>query len=83
LIHELNGRALVCSKCGSILDVQYDVERAAHSLSKESLKPNARSVWRYRLLLPVSEDKYIVSLGEGVTPLKQASNYGSLIDLTD
>jgi len=83
LIHELNGRALVCSKCGSVLDVQYDVERAGHSFTKESLRPHARSVWRYRALLPVSEDKYIVSLGEGATPLKQASNYGSLIGLTE
>ena len=82
-IHELNEKALVCPKCGGILDVSYDVEGARHRFAKESLNSHARSVWRYRELLPISEDKYITSLGEGLTPLKKTSNYGRIIDLTN
>jgi threonine synthase len=83
LIHELNKKILVCSKCGNVLDVQYDVEKARDSFTKKSLKPDARSVWRYKALLPISQDKYIVSLGEGMTPVKQAPNYGRMIDISD
>jgi threonine synthase len=82
-VHELNERVLVCSKCGSILDVQYDLDSARRSFTRESLRPQMRSVWRYRELLPVSEDKCIVSLGEGITPLKRTTNYGGTMDIAD
>lgn len=37
--------------------------------STSALKERERSIWRYRESIPVIEDRNIVSLGEGLTPL--------------
>jgi threonine synthase len=37
------------------------------------------TMWRYRDLLPITEDANIVSLGEGWTPLIRASNLGVML----
>lgn len=55
--------------CGGTLQVNYDVEQVSRTLTKENLKDRVPSMWRYAELLPVSNQKYIVSLGEGWTPL--------------
>ena len=41
------------------------------------------SLWRYRALLPVLQDKHIISLGEGCTPLLTLKNLGASIGLSD
>lgn len=80
----MNVTALVCSKCqrwyppgriyqlcecGKPLLVQYDLQRAARTLTRSALALRAPTLWRYREVLPVDEDAAIVSLGEGFTPL--------------
>ncbi|PZD96349.1 threonine synthase [Paenibacillus sambharensis] len=57
-----------CS-CGGTLLVEYDLERAGRTLTKESLKHRVSSMWRYRELLPVQHEDHIISLGEGWSPL--------------
>jgi threonine synthase len=59
----------LCTACGKPLLVRYDLETAAKTLTRESLHTRESSLWRYRELLPVLDDKNIVSLGEGWTPL--------------
>ncbi len=59
-----DGRAL-CAACSGQLDYRYDLTRAA-------LADDARSMWRYRDLLPVAADAEPVTLGEGLTPLIHA-----------
>ena len=77
----LSDKALVCLGCGKPLDIQYDLDKVQNRISKESLKNRVHSLWRYRELIPVAEDDSIVSLQEGMTPLKRASRYGHSIGL--
>jgi threonine synthase len=52
--------------------VRYDLKAIRASIKKIALKKRPATLWRYRELLPVSDDKNIVSLGEGFTPLIEA-----------
>ncbi len=52
------GAHFTCPDCGpdeGILDVRYDLERAAETLTRRSLRRRSRSQWRYRELLPLDE----------------------------
>lgn len=77
-------KALVCPKCGKTLSlgevhqlcecgspllVQYDLEKAKETLNRNSFHGCGANLWRYRELLPVQDDRNIVTLGEGYTPL--------------
>jgi len=69
------GDALTCPRCGpdeGILDVRFNLEVAARTLTRQSLAGRARSHWRYRELLPLTDDPP-PSLGHiGWTPLIEA-----------
>ncbi len=67
----------LCVECGKPLLVRYDLEKAARTLTKESLRTRAADLWRYREVLPVESDENIVSLGEGWTPLLRAERLGA------
>jgi threonine synthase len=64
-------------RCGKPLMVAYDLERAARSLTRESVIAREHGLWRYREVLPVEDDRNILSLGEGMTPLLKAERLGS------
>jgi threonine synthase len=74
-----NESVVVCEKCGDVLDVRYDMTKIQRSIKKASLKNRVHSLWRYRELLPITNDSCIVSLGEGMTPTVQVSRYGALL----
>ncbi|HYJ46077.1 MAG TPA: threonine synthase [Pyrinomonadaceae bacterium] len=76
LRHEARRLLNLCAQCGKPLLVRYDLERAARSLTKESLRGRRADLWRYREVLPVEEEENIVSLGEGWTPLLPAPRLG-------
>lgn len=61
-------KGMKCS-CGGTLAVEYDLERVSRTMTKESLKNRATTMWRYEELLPITNNEHIVSLGEGWTPL--------------
>lgn len=65
------------SEAGKPLLVRYDLEKAARTLTKESLKNRVSSLWRYREVLPVVNDDNIITLGEGWTPLVRAERLGA------
>ncbi len=69
LRHEANVLQNLCVECGKPLLVRYDLEKAAQTLTKETLKTRESSLWRYREVLPVENVENVVSLGEGWTPL--------------
>jgi len=56
-------------ECGGTLIVEYDLDRVSQTLTKDSLKGRVTTMWRYAELLPITDPKYVVSLGEGWTPL--------------
>jgi len=66
-------------ECGGPLLVRYQLEKARAIWNRESLANAPSTMWRYAPLLPVRDPQYIVSLGEGMTPLLQAARLGAAI----
>jgi threonine synthase len=78
---------LQCSQCGSAASV-YELQRASvccnmplvaqydlsARLDKKKLLEREGTMWRYREVLPVLDDQFVVSLGEGYTPILQMKN---------
>src|SRR5262245_23955347 len=73
---ELHG---VCPACGGVLYARYDLDAVARVLPREALRDRPPSLWRYRELLPVRDERAIVTLGEGMTPLLPAHRLGAAL----
>ncbi|HEX8566098.1 MAG TPA: threonine synthase [Pyrinomonadaceae bacterium] len=82
-VYQPNKLYNLCAACGKPLLVNYDLERAAETLTKESLASRAASLWRYKEVLPVESDENIVSLGEGWTPLHKTARLGEKLGLSN
>jgi threonine synthase len=68
-------------ECGKPLMVAYDLERASSMLTRESLAGREPTLWRYREVLPVEDEKNALTLGEGMTPLSKAERLGAQLGL--
>jgi len=77
LRHEARRLLNLCRECGKPLLVRYDLEQVRSTLTKETLAGRRADLWRYREVLPVADDKNIVSLGEGWTPMLHAERLGN------
>lgn len=66
---------------GKVLLVEYDLERAARTMTKESLAERGWDLWRYAELMPVKDPQHRLTLGEGGTPLLNAPRLGPAIGL--
>ena len=73
----------VCTSCGKPLLARYDLDKAARTLTRESLRTRAADMWRYREVMPVSDDANIVTLGEGWTPLLPARSLAAALGIDD
>lgn len=71
----------LCPNCAKPLMVEYDLEKASQTLTKESLKNRVSTLWRYEEVLPVEKSENRLTLGEGWTPLHKARNLGAKYDL--
>src|ERR671932_1609446 len=80
--HEARRLHNLCTSCGKPLLVRYDLERAARTLTKESLKGRRADLWRYSEVLPVEHEENVVTLGEGWTPLLPAPRLAARIGLS-
>jgi threonine synthase len=88
--------ALECSKCGKLYDhtvlqtfadccnqpllATYNLSKAPN---KSVLEDRPKNMWRYREFLPVLEDKNIISLNEGFTPILKLERAASTFGFTD
>ncbi len=63
-------------QCGLPLLVNYDLQQAKKTLTKDSLFKRINSMWRYNEVLPVLDSLNIVTLGEGMTPLQPSVTIG-------
>ena len=70
----------VCDFCFGPLEVTYDYERVAATISRERIEAGPRSIWRYADLLPVA-DAHPVDLGAGFTPLVRADRLAAELGL--
>ena len=72
----------LCLKCSKVLFSVYNLERAKETLNKNSLKQRKRKdLWRYHEIMPVFNNKYRFTLGEGNTPLLKLDNLGKDLNL--
>jgi len=78
----LSEKPLTCpSKDLGRLDIVYDYEAIAESINRDILSQRSFNMWRYMEFLPVPSRDYIVSLGEGGTPLLKARRLGEKLGL--
>jgi len=68
--------SLKCPRCKSQLMVNYDYE-AIKEKAKEIFNGYVSTIWKYRPLLPLIDDRNIVSIGEGGTKILRASKLES------
>jgi threonine synthase len=69
----------LCPKCGKPLLARYDLGQASRALTREEISGREPTLWRYRELLPVLDSRFVLSLGEGFTPLVHATRLGQAV----
>src|SRR5262245_3839186 len=57
--------------------VRYDLAAVSKSLTKQVLRGRHETLWRYRELLPYSDENSVVSLGERMSPLLRCERLGA------
>src|SRR5687767_14816052 len=67
--------------CGAPLLARYDLD-AARAWQKSTLAGRAPNMWRYRELMPLFDGESPITLGEGWTPLLQATRIGADLGLS-
>ena len=67
---------------GKVLLVEYDLERAGQTLTRESVISRPWNLWRYAELMPVRDPEHRLTLGEGGTPLLHAPRLGGKLGLS-
>ena len=75
------GRVYNLCGCGGPLLVRYDLRRAAQELVRARMASREPTLWRYREVLPVTQDSSVLCLGEGFTPLIHARRLGKRLGL--
>ncbi len=70
----------VCDFCFGPLEVAYDYEAVAASISREKIAAGPATIWRYADLLPASAESP-VELGAGFTPLVRADRLAAELGL--
>ncbi|WP_210488904.1 threonine synthase [Rufibacter aurantiacus] len=78
--HDFEVQQRVSSCCAMPLLAQYDL---SGTFSKKDLQNREGTMWRYQEVLPVLDNKFKVSLGEGFTPILDFKNLGSTYGFTD
>ena len=71
----------LCHSCGKPLFARYALDQLIDTWKPKQLQSRPNTLWRYRELLPIINDKHIVSLGETMTPLIHAKRLGTQFGL--
>ncbi len=70
-----------CPQCGRVLFARYDMPKLKREVSRKTMEDRAPGLWRFFELLPVQNADNIVTLGEGGTPLLEATTLGKALGL--
>ena len=62
----------LCPDCGKPLLARYDIAKAKNHFKQSDLVSRPPTLWRYKEMLPIVDERFILSLGEGFTPLIKA-----------
>ena len=73
--------AKVSPCCGKVLFARYDLDKLRREVDRDALAARPSDMWRFSELLPVLDPDYVVSLGEGGTPLLKADRLGRELGL--
>ena len=73
----------LCLKCGKPLLPRYDLEAARTRFTREVIAGRAPNMWRYAEMLPVQDDAFRLTLGEGFTPLLHLNRLGAALGLSN
>jgi threonine synthase len=60
------------------MEARYDYARISR-LWPDVLRQRPFTMWRYREMMPLREDKYVITMGEGGTPLLRAHNLSMML----
>jgi threonine synthase len=71
----------ICLECDSPLFARYDLGELAHRISPSEIARRPAGLWRWTELLPVEDDRYRLTLGEGDTPLLPAPRLAASLGL--
>jgi len=71
-----------CTHCGGLLSVEYRYSKIPPNLD-DQWRDRPLSVWRYRELLPITDEEKIVTLGEGGTGLHNCRRLASVLGLKE
>jgi len=69
--------------CGSPLLVEYRLDELAHDWEKDHLANRSPDLWRYHELLPLEDEQYKTTLGEGMSPLLTMNRIGQDMGIHD
>ncbi|MBM3924933.1 MAG: threonine synthase [SAR202 cluster bacterium] len=70
-----------CPDCGKVLFARYDLPKARREITPKAFQGRGNSMWRFFELMPVLNERNVVSLGEGGTPLLKAERLGKKLGL--
>ena len=70
----------VCEFCFGPLEVSYDYDSIARTVTRKSIAEGPYTMWRYHDFLPVEAEE-AVDIGAGFTPLLKADNLGGKLGL--
>ena len=70
----------VCELCFGPLEISYDYDSIARTVTRRSIQDGPHTMWRYHDFLPVDAES-AVDLGTGFTPLIHAKNLGRALGL--
>ena len=88
--HAVDEAHVACTKCGSLLDVDYEWDRVPVPKSLREFEARWASrknpldfsgVWRFRELLPFAPPEAVVTIGEGQTILQRSENVGRYVGM--
>ena len=76
-----DGLATVSDCCGKVLFVRYDLPRLRREVNRAVFDGRPANMWRYNELLPVSASESVITLGEGGTPLLDATALAQAVSI--
>ena len=80
--YDANQPQTYCPRCESPLLARYDLAAAARTLTPETVGARPRGLWRWHEILPVRDEAFRFTLGEGDTPLLPAPRLAAELGLS-
>jgi len=71
----------LCPDCQRPLLARYDLAAVKRVWDRETLTGREPTLWRYREVLPLRDERRAIKLGEGYTPLLHAGRLGATLGL--